>query len=393
MKNSGQSSINLDDILGKIYIVMYVLFIITMGLLVSSSLSVQYTLAKQALYVSYFFCGVSIIFGAVRAKYNFKIFILLGCIALSAVASFFSRDLTIFVDFSIVLGVTRVNFKQMIKADFCARIITLCLILVLFFFNKLQNVVSYRDGVERVSLGFNQPNMLGMFVLVIILEWLYIRKAKIHFEDIAIIMLAAYIIENYSNSRTSLYALGITLIILFLYKLIFMKQRKKVFLSFTAYIVPFFMAISFFCSYFFEKISVINWGLIDDLFSKRLSLASLYLQTYGVKLFGQTIVIVSQQMSSFFNIPANTLDNAYMSLIIKFGFLVCAIFILLEFFFTKYAINSDPLLVIFIMVFAFIGLSETTFYYVEYNFTILGFSLIFGDQESNVNINRYITKG
>ena len=61
-------------------------------------------------------------------------------------------------------------------------------------------------------MGFSHPNVFGTFVLSIMSEYIYLRYRKLNILDVAIIVIAIWIIGYYADSRTSQMCLGILII-------------------------------------------------------------------------------------------------------------------------------------------------------------------------------------
>ena len=77
------------------------------------------------------------------------------------------------------------NFLLIIKANFTADCFAFFLVLLSYFVGILPNTIYIRVGGERIrqSLGFAHPNFLGMVVMLIVLQYILLRKARFNIID------------------------------------------------------------------------------------------------------------------------------------------------------------------------------------------------------------------
>lgn len=304
-----------------------------------------------------------------------RLFLILILITLSLLI-FFRFGNGIFLEMVImILAVQNKEFKKIVKIDL---LVKLFITISLFVFNKygLTNSVFgtiNRDSVVRYSLGFYHPNTLGMYLMMISIEFLYIMQRDKKIKNLLVMFIMSFIIYKVTYSRTCVYCLlGLSLIY-------FSSQniKKKVMrvnsetykiLFKNLYII--FLISTCLISFLYKENSSVMRRL-NDLTNNRILYQSYFINNYGISFFGKNINYIY------------TLDNGYLKIFLNYG-LVTSI-LLIQIFrknIAKAFKNQNVLLLGIYLIISLYCLSESYLFYSTYNIFWLYF---FAREEEKTN--------
>ena len=231
-------------------------------------------------------------------------------------------------------------------------------------------------------MGFSHPNVFGTFVLSIMSEYIYLKYRKLNILDVAIIVIAIWIIVYYADSRTSQMCLGILIIFS-----LFVRKNEKKFgkklnnvISNTFFICA---AISFISAFLYSRN---NWLMIkiNEIITGRLNFIVQFFKEYKISAFGNEIIIIGTKLSSETGLKPWILDNAYSLIMLRYGiitFLMLGVY--LNLFFKKAYENKEYIIISIMLVFLLFGLLESGIVKVEYNIFWLYFSKLLYDKKTN----------
>lgn len=231
-------------------------------------------------------------------------------------------------------------------------------------------------------MGFSHPNVFGTFVLSIMSEYIYLKYRKLNILDVAIIVIAIWIIGYYADSRTSQMCLGILIIFS-----LFVRKNEKKFgkklnnvISNTFFICA---AISFISAFLYSRN---NWLMIkiNEIITGRLNFIVQFFKEYKISAFGNEIIIIGTKLSSETGLKPWILDNAYSLIMLRYGiitFLMLGVY--LNLFFKKAYENKEYIIISIMLVFLLFGLLESGIVKVEYNIFWLYFSKLLYDKKTN----------
>jgi hypothetical protein len=339
-------------------------------------------------------------------KYNkqdiTKILIISSCFFISAILS---GDNILFKTTLFVVGAKNINLRKLIKVDMALKIMIVISIVTLSLTGIINNYTEVRDGSEvlRYSLGFTHPNILASFVMVLILEWIYLIDRKKKFFEYIVVFLLILIVGKITDSRTSSIIMILSLFLSFILasdniiKKMYLSIKKRIKREYILENLPimiflFCIIISIFVSANYNPNNKFMFYL-NKLISGRLYLANIFINKYGFSIIGQKVEFISTRMAREQNITAAVLDNAYVNLPLVYGIIPMIIFcigyiILMK----KLAQEKSYNLLICILMFIILGLMERNLMNLHYNFTILFLSTILYSNYSmiRINIKQYI---
>lgn len=315
---------------------------------------------------------LSLIFVLKINSFNRKeIFISFCLLLLSILNTFYTKDFSIFKIIMILLCIRNMNLKKFIKYDLLLRIF---IILIMFMLEKqgiTKDVIFYSNGVIKHSLGFLNPNNLGLLSIIIFLEFIYLNWEKKLFVKCILFSYPLYYLNTYIGCKTAIYIMILSLLLIIIIKF------KKNFLSLgivkhlveNSFSYLTLISILFFVLYYLNNpIGTI----INNIMTTRLYNMQFYFNNYGLSLFGK---MLNSEL---------TLDTFYYYIIYGYGF-INTIIILISFklLFKKLYLNNNYALIFVFFIFAIYGLSERLWFNIDYNAFICFFSLIlYNDSKS-----------
>lgn len=292
---------------------------------------------------------------------------MLGCISYSAILA---HNYDILITFLFIITVVEIDFEKIIRIDIFLKISILVFIIVLYKLNIIGTTIIMDSGRIRNSLGFLHPNTLGIIVLDILAEYVYLRFKRISVIEYVGIIFIVYVLNIIASPRSSIVAMMSILILVLLLR--FRWVPRKIFIT-----IP---VVFFSISYFL----VVNYAPTRQLFEKlnillsgRLFYINKLLTTYKFKLFGQSIPEITSSFSDRYGIKQLYLDNGYLDIVLTFGIIVAilALIYLTFLLIRSVEVNNIPL-IIMIIAFCAWGLMENKFYLVSLNISLLAYSKI-----------------
>lgn len=369
--------ISKDNLVSVLYYIAYIMFIvISMTRWVYNIDGIQYilNLVYRGILVYIF------IFNLPRINYK-EIFKLLLIVGVGFLTSYFSKNPSIFNISLFVINSKNINFKNLIKVDFITKIITFTIVLLLYKAGLTENIIYYTiDRGIRYSFGFGHPNTFGVYILSMSADFIYLYRKKNKFIVYLILLLLVFILNIYCDSRSSM--LGIILLVVFS---ILLDNNKIKIKKYFTYLYPVLALVSVVIAIIFKNGSPNAFFIkLDNLFSYRLSLMGAFFNRYPVTLFGNYFVDYNTRNRIDWTY---VLDNAYLTMLLRFGiisFLYCLVMIPIL---IKSAINrNDYKLVICLSVFCLFGLMENGLFVLFYNPFILAIAIdIFKKGDINEN--------
>ncbi|MDE7138379.1 MAG: hypothetical protein K2O29_07990, partial [Ruminococcus sp.] len=220
----------------------------------------------------------------------------------------------------------------------------------------------------KQALGFGHPNTFGALCYTILIEYIVINLNSMKFLHFAGIWGLWYLALAISSSRTMGYTFAIIYIFLMLYKY-FPKFFYKLPIKIGFIIVtPLMMIVSFLAVKMYDNGA--SWAVqLDDILTTRLSSASMFLQLYDIKFFGQEVETVSTRAANMYHTRSMILDNAYVRGTLMYGLMfLCIAYMFLIRYLLK---NKKVEYVLFACYFIFAGIGESYMINIVFNITML----------------------
>lgn len=299
-------------------------------------------------------------------KYNAKeIFVLLLLLLLSYIYISKTENFVLLKLILIIIVSKDVSFDKRISFDMKLRIV-FCILMILFYnLGIAEDVTALFDDKIRHSLGFSNPNVLGMHIFILCIDFLYLKRNTLTFSNILFCIILLFLSNYYSGSRTVFIILIFVIFMFLLYK-----HRKQFFANnFIKLLIvnsPFILAIVVLIAY---NLYINNNPIgiaINKALSGRLLNIAFFSENYPINLFGNNIAIANK-----------SLDTAIAYALYAFGVTGALLYMFgFKILFKKlYSIKNYPLLII-MFVFIIYGLSEKLWLFADCNIFITALSLI-----------------
>lgn len=258
-------------------------------------------------------------------------------------------------------SVRKVDFKHIVKFDMQLRFFLIILLVLLCQIGIAPDITMTYDGVVRHSLGFTNPNALGIAVFILACDMFYVYKMRMNWWRVSFLSLLSLWLFWAARSRTAVYGILFLLIMAIVYTL-YPKLYERPVIKVIFYIAPFALAFLTLCvvNAFMDNSS---WALeLNELLSGRVKAIANFARLLSPKFFGQPI---SETLD-------HSLDNTYAFVWLDLGIVVTFFFMFayVKLIKRNYKNENIPLCIIF-FTFMLYGLSEHLWINVDYNVFML----------------------
>lgn len=287
-----------------------------------------------------------------------------------------------------VVGAKKISFNRIVRVAY--RILLIMVPMVIFFWQVglLEDHTVMRGDIRRYSLGFSHPNLLGTRIFQLVLCHCYINKDIINIWNYCYIILAAFFVVKVPNSQTVYISLIALFVLLIIYE--YVRNQKPIFMKLYAGGLLIGAVLCAVISIILSFIDVNrNYVLkkIDIWISGRFSWGYKVWQIYGTSLMGQKIYISSDEVRRIGLSGRLWLDNAYLSLLLRYGILV---FLMFTFFYIcliyKKFVQKQYILVIILFLYAMYGIMECGLYMIGNNIFLIVFAdLLYNKKMQNLS--------
>lgn len=223
-----------------------------------------------------------------------------------------------------------IPFSKVMKTFLLATLAGISFIFFTYVFNLYPETyldLFREDGTYRYLLGYRFPTFLPNYYFHLVLCWFFVRKEKITFLELLIILLLNYPIYIFTDTKA---VFG--LVILSCIAILFVKYLKinystlmfgSLYRLLTKYGFIIFAAIAIYFQYTYD--SSFEWmAKLNTVFSGRLALGHWGFELYGIKPFGSlvefTTMLEANETNKFFYI-----DSAYVQLLLVYGAIIFAL--------------------------------------------------------------------
>lgn len=292
-------------------------------------------------------------------KYTIKeLFIYLFFGLICAIVSFITKEYVIILSYLLIIGIKNVEIKSALKINCYTKIIMLLLHIVIYIINVKIGVVEIAyytsTGNPRYDFYLGHPNNIAGIILWTLAELIYINNNKLSFIKIIPSAILSFILINLTNSRTTILSYIILILLLIFSK--YNNNKIVKLMRFNSKYIFFILSIlSISISYFYISLNnIINLDILDNLFSRRLSLGYIGIKNFGIDIFPK--LIDSNYIARWDNYNMKiVLDNVYIKSAICYGLIFLLSISILFIYTTKKTTKKEW---IYIILFAIIGFSE-----------------------------------
>ena len=325
-------------------------------------------------YIEYLSVVILFIVFLMQSKnYTYKQLIVILCILVLSIVNFVvSSEKNLLKLVLLVLTFKDLKFDDFIKKDYYLKITLVLSIVFLYFMGFTEANQYYRDGVLRGTFGFKHPNILGLYLMMICLDYYYINRNKSFARPLIVSVIIAIIIFKYIDSRTTSILLICTSITIIINKL-FNNHVVKNWI--TKFIVKNLYLILIILSVILTELYSSNTDFaknINILLSGRLYFNDLFLSEYNINLFGNNIYADDTLI----------LDSSYINILLRYGIIGVALFyVLLRKMINKAYNDKNYTMVIILTILILYGFTESFLYKVASNAFLIYMAELFKKKE------------
>ena len=116
----------------------------------------------------------------------------------------FTKQFALFELFLVGAAATNFKFEDVVRADFVVHILIVLILANLWAFGFSDFQVLMRDGSDsaRVAYGFSHPNIFSMNLMMLTMDYFYLRRKKLRASDFWVPILMSVFILMSADSRT-----------------------------------------------------------------------------------------------------------------------------------------------------------------------------------------------
>lgn len=255
----------------------------------------------------------------ISRKYAWKKFVVVVVfLSIGAVCYIKGGNTNLFILLFAVMLIDKTDIDTVLKLIFTERLIIFSVIvlgaLVGVFANDKEIVEKGAYSVSAFTLGYEHPNSFASQAGFLMLLYLTIHRYSLNYWIIMLVFLLNLIIFIFAKSRISFV---LTLLVLLGIWILKSKKFKRVWKTCAPIFYPCLM-IFMFVTIGLKDILGFEHPIFvfinDGLFNGRVGLASMYLKTYSLSLFGESLDISIIARNTYY-----ALDNGYIYILMYYG--------------------------------------------------------------------------
>lgn len=300
-------------------------------------------------------------------KYNELIKIII-CLLISFIFVIVSDNFLLLKLILIIIVSKNVEFEKRISFDIKLRIIFLLIMIVFYNLGIAEDTIALYNGKIRHSLGFSNPNVFGMHILILLLELLYLNKDNLSIYKMLFYTIIMFASNTYSGSRTALYLYGLSIVLFLLYK-----YKQEIFNNkFVKKMIIYSPLITTLVVYILYVLYINNTTLgieFDKILSGRLFNIRFFSNNYNINLLGNNIALANKSC-----------DTAIVYMLYAFGIVGAFLYVIgFQKLLKKLYKLQNLALVILIYVLVIYGISEKLWLFVDCNIIITAIGYVIYD--------------
>ncbi len=294
------------------------------------------------------------------------------------IATVLSGQRTMMSAWMFIVASKNVDLDDVIRTAYRILLVMLPAIMLLCLLGFIDNRVLMRGSVQRYSFGFSHPNQLGLRVFQLMACHCYVHRNNLKEINYLYIFLATLFLIRIPNSQAAYITMGALLFMLLLHR--YIVEKKSVYMKlYEEGILYGALCLNLF-SIIFSGINVSrNFILarLDSWLSSRFSVCHKVWMMYGVSFLGQRIYVTEEERALVGIKNPLWLDNAYVSILLRYGVLVFFIFSISYLYLIKVVeMQKEDVLVIILFLYALYGTIETGLYMITHNIFLITFSVL-----------------
>ena len=240
------------------------------------------------------------------------------------------------------------------------------------FIGVLPDNVIYRGSQLRHAWGFEHPNRLGMRFFQLIACYCYSFRNTRSYLKYLIMILAAYFAYKVPNSQTAYIGIMLLMLVIFLGEVHDKYNISKKYLLFIMLITSVLVNLVTVVASFFDPRKNELYSRIDRFLSLRFLYGYKMYNYYGISFWGQKVHTLVEDTKYVGVYRQWYLDNAYLSILLRFGIAVYIVFTILYMLTViHYVKQKNYVMVSILFTYAVYGIMTTGFYMLSHNIFLL----------------------
>lgn len=275
-----------------------------------------------------------------------------------------------------IVAAKNIDFDKVVHAAYRILLFMVPMIAFLCLTGFIEDNDRYMKwNMQRFSLGFLHPNNLGLRFFQLAVCHCYINKDKLRSSKYFFIIITIILTLAIPKSQTAYISLVVLLIMLMLYK--YIQNRKHILnMFFKSLLIG--TVLFYLLSVFLMFVNVNQYWILaklDKWMSERFSYAHVAWLIYGISPFGQRVYITEAERKAVGINGLLYLDNAYASILLRYGIVVFFLFFFCYILLMKKMIQQkEGVLVIILFLYALYGVMENGLYLITHNIFLIAFS-------------------
>lgn len=316
--------VNTKSITGKsFFILMNLSFVLAMSQLHEIKM-------VQILEIVLEILGIGMLFlhymGTVKIKLS-TLAAMISIVFVGILAYFISGGATLLKLVLFILAIQNVNEKEIFKYNNISLLIAFLIVIVssVFGITEIMYVNRFKTAYR---LGFTNPNTVPVVVFAIVTGYNIQNEEKLSIKALLLEGVVAFSLYYFCKSRTGAIVLGVYLLLIIFTKWL----GKKKFFKYALYPFQYLFLAGIAGTYYLTvgfNASSEGWSKVNTLLSGRLYAWQRYLENYGIHVLGSKI-----------EITYGALDNAYLQLLIKYGYLTVIVYAVAFIYISRYAYKN-----------------------------------------------------
>ena len=293
-----------------------------------------------------------------------SLFAYIGLMIVALIHSYYSGNYGFFKLMLFSGSMQTLGFKAIINFDMKLRACIIFIVAALCEVGVIPDVVYEYEGMTRRSMGFTNPNTLGIAVFVLVCDILYVYDFKLNIKIVSIISAITIWLYVVARSRTAALAIIVLLFVTILKKNIPQFFKSK-FFEVVCYVTPIVLTIATFIvtHLYIEGFDIAKQ--INKLLSGRVKSIVNFVEILDPVFWGQPI----HETLDY------TLDNTFAFIFYDLGIVVFILFFIFYFRTIRSNFKHNNInLAIIMLAFMCYGLSEHLWINVDYNIFMLAFA-------------------
>ena len=320
--------------------------------------------------------------------YTYKQLLRIGIVSVPIIVSAYVSSYYILLSaWMFVVAGKGLNFDKAVRLMRNILIVMIPSIFCLCWTGVLDDYTLYRYNRLRHSFGFSHPNQMALRIFQLVVCVTYLKQKKISLSNYICIFLALLFCWVFPNSLTSCICL-IILFVLLLFLIVLQRKGNRGLQAFSRGLLIGAILVNIF-SIWLSCIDLRGHAFltrINAFMSYRFSLGYQDYRLYGIKLFGNKIQTGEIQSLLIGMVNHIWLDNAYMSLLLRFGVIVYVMFSLYYIYcihFFNRQEKKNYVLLIILFLYAVYGMMEEGLISMKHNIFLLSLAYPLYSRELN----------